>query len=272
MTAERDEIRLRVTPAGQRRRPLLCAAKVENLLARLDHAAVEGAGDHLGHFVRRHRDHDLVEQGHSLDRPSLRDQRPGLNVAGKRNQIDVLEPFTDLRRLTGDRAGALPVARDCVLQGQRHQQMSLLRAVVVLAIVQQPACTRKPATGTGEFAAIEEDEDDPARASGGRRDVTRAQLLLMRALPQLDAVLIPADEVRRGRQAPEVLRLERDLPVCGRELRKRIAPGAPVKGLPAAGACLCRRHARPLPHAEHSGRFAHRASARSRACSGPRVR
>ena len=124
--------------------------------------------------------------------------------------------------------------------------MPLLRAVVVLAIVQQPACTRKPATGTGKFAAIEEDEDEPARVSCGRRDVTRAQLLLMRALPQLDAVLILAEEVRRGSQAPDVLRLERDLPVCGREFGKGIAPGALVKELAAAAACLRRRHAAPL--------------------------
>ena len=52
--------------------------------------------------------------------------------------------------------------------------MTLLRTVLVLAIVQQPARTRKPATGTGKFAAIEEDEYEPARVSGGRRDITRA--------------------------------------------------------------------------------------------------
>ena len=110
VAAERDEIRLRVTPVGQRRRPLLRPTQIEDLLAGLDHAAVDGAGDDLRHLVGRHGDHGFVEQGHSLDVPSLRDQGPALKVARKRHQIDVTEPIADLGGLTGDRVCARPVS------------------------------------------------------------------------------------------------------------------------------------------------------------------
>jgi hypothetical protein len=151
VTAERDEIRLRVTPMGQRGRPLLRPTQIEDLLTRLDDAAVHGPGDDLGHLIRDDRDHDLVEQGHSLDGLSLPDQRPALNVAGERHQIDVTEPIADLGGLAGDRVGARPVSRDRVLKGERHQQMPSLHAVA-LAIVEQPACPCEPAGGLAQAA------------------------------------------------------------------------------------------------------------------------
>src|SRR4029453_12409762 len=44
LAAVRHELRLRLAPSTQRRRPLACAAYVEDLLARLDHGAVDEAG------------------------------------------------------------------------------------------------------------------------------------------------------------------------------------------------------------------------------------
>ena len=41
---------------GQRRRPLLRATQIQDLLARLDHAAVNGPGDNLRHLVRHDRE------------------------------------------------------------------------------------------------------------------------------------------------------------------------------------------------------------------------
>ena len=245
VAAERDEIRLRVAPVRQRRRPLLRPTQIEDLLARLDHAAVDGPGDDLGHLVGHHRDHDLVEQGHSLDSLSLPDQRPALNVAGERHQIDVTEPIADLGRLAGDRVGARPVARDRVLKRDRHQQMPSLRAVA-LAIVEQPACPREPAAAASELAAVHQDEDHPAGTACGPLLVTPAQELVMRTLPHLDAVLIPADEIRRHREPLEVLRLERGLPIRGGQLGEGIRPRPPVEALAPARACLGARHT-PAP-------------------------
>ena len=68
----------------------------QHLLAGLDHAAVDGPGDDLGDLVGDDGDHHLVEQAHALADPALRDQRPALEVAGERHQIDVGEPIADL--------------------------------------------------------------------------------------------------------------------------------------------------------------------------------
>ncbi len=215
VAAERDEVRLGVTPVGERSGPLLRPAQVEHLLARLDHAAVDGAGDHLRHLVGGHRDHDFVEQAHSLDVLCLPDQRPALKVARKRHQIYVTEPLTDLCRLAGDRVSALPVPLDRMLESRRHQQVPPLRAITLPTIVEQPACTREPAAGAGELAAVQQDEDEPARASHGPLDLIRPQKLVVGAFPHVDAVLVSAHEVGGRGQAPEVLRLERGLAIGG---------------------------------------------------------
>ena len=118
-----------------------------------------------------------------------------------------------------------------MLEGHRHEQMPPLCAVA-LAIVEQPACAREPAAGAGELAAVQQDEDQPARASGGPQHVTPAQELVMRALPHLDAVLVPADEVRRRGQPLEVLRLERGLAIRRGQLGEGIRPRPPGERTP----------------------------------------
>ena len=247
MTAERDEIRLGLAPVGQRRGPLLRPTQIEDLLARLDHAAIDGPGDHLRYLVRRDGDHRLVEQGHSLDDPSLRDQRPALNVAGDRHQLDVTEPIADLGGPTGDRMGARPVSLDRALQGHRHEQMPLLRAVVP-RLVEQPACSREPAAGAGELAAVHQDEHQPARAPDGPRDVTPAQELAMRALPHLDAVLVPAEEIRR-RGEPLRGPPARAPPPDRRPTARRRHPPTPAgRSTPGRRVCCLRTARRPRGH------------------------
>ena len=123
-----------------------------------------------------------------------------------------------------------------------------------LAVVEQPARPREPAAGAGELAAVHQDEDQPARAAGGPQHVAPAQELAMRTLPHLDAVLIPADQVRRRGEPLEVLRLERGLPISGGQLGEGIRPRPPVEGLPAA-LDVPRPSSRPRPRrlAGHEG-------------------
>jgi hypothetical protein len=66
LAAVEHQLRLRVTPAAQRRRPLLGPTHVKHLLATLDHRAIQ-VSDRPGHLVRRNRHHRLVEQRHALD-------------------------------------------------------------------------------------------------------------------------------------------------------------------------------------------------------------
>src|SRR5262245_7693022 len=48
-----NQIRLRRTPVLERRRPFLRALQVENLPARVEDAAINAAGVHWRHFIRR---------------------------------------------------------------------------------------------------------------------------------------------------------------------------------------------------------------------------
>lgn len=151
---------------GQRRRPLLRAAKVEDLLARLDHAAVDRAGDHRRHLVRSHRDHRLVEHGHALDDPSLPDQGAALDVAGERYQVDLTEPLADLSGLAGARVSAGPVSLDRAQQRRGDQHVPELRTVAP-AVIEQSARPGEPATAAGDLSAIHQDEHQPGRAPDG---------------------------------------------------------------------------------------------------------
>ena len=95
---------------------------------------------------------DLVEQRHALGGPALRDQRPALNVAGERHQIEVAEPIADLGGLTGDRVARLGRLPRRVLKRVRHEQVAPLHAVA-LAVVEQPPRPGEPAGAAGELAA-----------------------------------------------------------------------------------------------------------------------
>ena len=64
LAAERDEVRLRVTPMRQCRRPLPRPAQIQHFLAGLDHAAIDEPGDERREAASGDGDHGLVEQCH----------------------------------------------------------------------------------------------------------------------------------------------------------------------------------------------------------------
>jgi hypothetical protein len=84
LTAVEHQFRLRLTPAAERRGPLLGPAHVEDLLAPLDHRAVKVADRRWRHLPRRDRHHGVVEQGHALgDLPEV-DEAAALTDPGER--------------------------------------------------------------------------------------------------------------------------------------------------------------------------------------------
>ena len=99
LTAIGHQVRLRCTPAGQRRCPLLRPAQIEDFVAGFDHAAIDVPGHQRGHLAGRDGDHRLVEQGDALSRLSEPDQRATATVAGHRAQVGVAEPISDLAGL-----------------------------------------------------------------------------------------------------------------------------------------------------------------------------
>ena len=183
------------------------AAQIQHLLAGLDHAAVDRSGDDLGDLVGEDGDHHLVEQAHPLADPAARDQRPALEVAGERHQVDVAAPIADLGGSAGDRVSGRPVSRDGVLEGVREEEMAPLGAIV-RSVFEQATGSRQPACGTGELAGGEQQEDQPACATGGAQHVAAPQQFPVGALPDLDAEVVPTGEERRRGEPLEVVGLQ----------------------------------------------------------------
>ena len=91
-----DEAELGLTPPRERVRPLLAAAKVEQLVAGVDDRAVRVADGHRRDLAGLDRHHGLVEQRQALGDLAEVDQAPALSNPGEREQLPVAEPVTDL--------------------------------------------------------------------------------------------------------------------------------------------------------------------------------
>ena len=90
-----NEVRLRCAPLGQRRRPLPRPAQIEDLLAVLEHRAVDDPDADRRHLAGRDGDHDLVEQRHALRGLSRSEQRLPEAQPAERHQLRVAEALAD---------------------------------------------------------------------------------------------------------------------------------------------------------------------------------
>jgi hypothetical protein len=150
LTAERHEVRLRRAPVGQRCRPLLRATQIEELLAYLDHRAVDAPSHNRRHLAGLDGDHRLVQQRHALGGLPQPQQRPATANQSERRQILVAEAVTDLGGLTegGVRGGGVALGK--ALHRDRHEQIPLLHTVQV-AVVQKSSLSASLPT---RYAAV----------------------------------------------------------------------------------------------------------------------
>jgi hypothetical protein len=222
---------LRLIPTGQRRRPPLGPAQIEDLLACLDHRAVDDPGDDHRNLARRDGDHGLVEQRHALSGLTQPDRSLPPAKPGESHQIQVAETLADLGRLTEGRIRARGVPLRQGLERDRYQQIPLLHAVV-LAGFEQPPHPTQPAATTGQLALDQETESQPEPAPGGSHLIAQAQALLIPTAPDVGAVAIPADQVSRRRQPLKIRRLQRCLVIRQRELGIAVRPGVMREGVP----------------------------------------
>jgi hypothetical protein len=117
LTAVEHQFRLRLTPAAERRGPLLGPAHVEDLLAPLDHRAVQVADRRWRHLSRRDRHHGVVEQGHALgDLPDV-DEAAALTDPGERAQLGVVEAVADSGSVSETHPGARWIALEHQAEG-----------------------------------------------------------------------------------------------------------------------------------------------------------
>ena len=110
--------------------------------------------------------------------------------------------------------------------------------------LEDPSRAGEPAAGGSHVAAGEHPESEPERAAGGWRRVAPRQVLLVSPRPQVRAVGVLSDQVRRHGEPIEVLGLEVVLSIGGRELRVRVGPVLPTVRLPALIECFSHRHRR----------------------------
>ena len=82
-----------------------------------------------------------------------------------------------------------------------------------MAVVEQPLSPGQPAAAAGHLALEEQPEGQPERAPCGSRYVAQAQVLVIRARPEVSAIIVPADQVRGHGKAVEVLRFKRRVAV-----------------------------------------------------------
>ena len=227
LTAVGDEIRLRFAPTAQCRGPLLGSAQVEDLLAGLDHTAIDVADDDGSDLAGRDRRHGLVEQPHTLGGLAHVDERAALTVPGEGDEIDVVKAIADLDGSRERLAGGRGVAPEDRLQCDQVLDVSLLDAVEP-RVVEQPLRSCDPSGCGSQLAPVQQLEHQPEGAACGTRFVAHVDQLLVPARPRVSADLVVADEVGGNREPLEIRRLERRLVIGSQQLstgtRPRLQP------------------------------------------------
>jgi hypothetical protein len=127
---------LRGAPVVERVGPLLRAAHVVQLDARVDDAAVDDAGDDRHQLAGSDGDHHLVEERQAVGCLSEANQRTAAALAREVHDIDVAEPFADVLDIGEGRHRAGEITAGDLLEGVRQQDVAALDAVVLILIEQ----------------------------------------------------------------------------------------------------------------------------------------
>ena len=159
------------------------------------------------------------------------DQAPALTDPGQRDQLRVAEPLADRGCLGEARGGGLDVAFEHQAQGGAVAQVALLDTVQP-AVVEQALRSVDPPAAARQLALVQEHEGQPERAAGGTGDIVGLRAFVVRTRPDVDALVVPANEVRRRRQPLQILRARGAYSrLRGRQLPERVPPRPPSERL-----------------------------------------
>jgi signal transduction histidine kinase len=230
---ERTQLRLPVAPPRQRRRPLLRAPQLVDLLAREDDAAVHDPGHGRRQLAGRDGEHGLVQERETVGNAAGVDEDGALGVKGERGQIRITELLADLdgRRRRGRRA--LEVACGLVLEHDRHQHVALLDALSTGGLHEalgpaEPCGCRPELTVEGVVHA------DPEREVGGTQAVSGLAAPPVGTLVDPNPLVFERKHVRGGRKQLEVVGRELRLAIGARQQLVRVCPGGLRVGLATA--------------------------------------
>ena len=158
-------------PVAQRRRPLLRPAQVEDLLARLDHAAVDVPDDDRRR-PRRPVTATMTSSSSATPSavlPSRISARPWpCRASVTRSGSPKRSPISAAWREGGVR-GRDVALEDALQRGRERAGIPAPRSRA--AVVEQPPGAGEPAAAAGEVAAVQQAEGQPERAAGGPRGV-----------------------------------------------------------------------------------------------------
>ena len=143
LAGEGDHVRLRTAPRRQRLGPLLSAAQLGDLMAELDHAAVDGAGDDGRQLAGHDRHHGLVDQGETLIHLAVMNKGAALQVPREGDQVGVTGATADRDCLRRGRPPGRVVTRHELVECDRHQEVAVLGAL--LLVLQETAGPAEPA-------------------------------------------------------------------------------------------------------------------------------
>ncbi len=229
--AERDQLRLRLAPAGQRGRPLARAIVRIRLLAAGDGAAIDDAGDDRRQLAGGGRQHGVVDQRQPLGELPLTDQRAALQIAGKGDQIPIAEALADLRGAGGGVVRGAAIALRHLALRRRQQQVPLLGAVAAV-LFNQALGARQPAAGASGLAQREQPADHPQRDARRGHGFAGVQVQLVKALQQAKEFRVAPGQPRRPGQKLQVSGLQRRRLIGGGQRRVGVIPGPPRVGRP----------------------------------------
>jgi hypothetical protein len=203
LAGEGGHLRLLVAPGGQRGGPLMGAPPLQDLLAGIDHRAVQVAGEHRRQLPGHDRHHRLVQQPQALVDPARPYHGPALEAERERDQVGIGEPPAD-----GDRPPRRPprarvVTAHHLPQRLRDQQVATLGAR--LLVLQQSVGPGQPATRLGELALVDQVEAEPERAPRGPPAIAALGVEPLGPLQGRQAVVDPAEEIGGRRQPLQVL-------------------------------------------------------------------
>jgi hypothetical protein len=206
LPAVRHEVGLRVTPVTECRRPLPRPAQLEDLLACLDGGAVHDADDDGGHLRGRDRNDHFVQRRHRLRTSAQGDQGLSAPERAQCQHVRIVESRADARHLRedGERAGGVTGLEEP--QARRHEEEAALGAVA--GLVHELLCPRQPAAAAGRLPPKEGAEAQPEGAARRPLRPALSKSLGMGLRPDLEALLLPADEVGGHRELLEVVHPE----------------------------------------------------------------
>jgi hypothetical protein len=227
VASERNHVRLRAAPTSEFLRPLPRATQIKHRLTQVDHLAVGDPRKHRRHLVCGDRDHDLVQQRHTLGDSTLQDQRIPAAEPREHRRVGVGEALGDLPRLDEARI-QLRISLEQARQRGEHPQPCLLDAVAT-ALLQEPSAADNPAHRGSQVASEEEAEGLPERTVCRPLGVASTQPLVVGGDPGLLASVVGPDHVGGNRKALEILGPQPAFPMSRRQLGERVTPHPPLK-------------------------------------------